>query len=130
MNIEITSFYAALLGLWLIVLSARVIAYRRKKLVALGHVDDRALEWRVRAQANLTEYAPIALILLGTIENSGVSTWAVHGLGVLLLLGRVFHGWSFSFAGGQMRFRIIGMLLTLTMVGVSSLLVLWISAFG
>lgn len=123
----ITLFYASLLALWLVVLSWRVIAYRRKHLVELGTSGDRELAFRVRAHGNLTEHAPIALILLGLIEMQSASLWLVHALGLMLLAGRLLHGWSFSFANGRMSGRATGVVLTFTMIGISALIGLFLA---
>jgi uncharacterized membrane protein YecN with MAPEG domain len=120
MTPTITLFYGALIAIWLIVLSVRVITYRRQNLVELGAGKDRDLELRVRAHGNLTEYAPFALLLLGLLELNGLPNFALHGLGILLLAGRLIHGWSFSFANGYMRFRVLGMALTFAMLGLSA----------
>lgn len=121
---NITLFYAGLLALWLIVLAARVIRFRRANLIEIGNGEGRTLEFRVRAQGNLTEYAPFALLLLGLLEMNGLPDWMLHGLGVMFLVGRLSHGYSFSFANGKMRFRVLGMVLTLTMIAIAAALAL------
>ena len=118
----ITLFYAALIAIWLLVLSARVIIYRRRNLVEIGSGEGRTLAFRVRAQGNLTEYAPFALLLMALLEMNGLPVWAMHVLGLLFLAGRLAHGWSFSFADGRMRYRVWGMILTLTMLGIAAAL--------
>ncbi|MEO9822974.1 MAG: MAPEG family protein [Paracoccaceae bacterium] len=119
MTPTITLLYAVLLTIWLLVLSVRVITFRRQNLVEIGAGEGRTLEFRMRAQGNLTEYAPIALLLMALLEMNGLPDWALHGLGLMFLAGRLAHGWSFSFANGHMRFRVIGMVLTLTMLGIA-----------
>lgn len=120
----ITLFYAAIIAIWLVALSARVIVYRRGNRVEIGSDQSRTLDFRIRAQGNLTEYAPFALLLLALIELHGLPGWGVHILGLLLLAGRLLHGWSFSFANGNMRARVLGMVLTLTMILACSVIAL------
>ena len=60
----ITLFYGSLLGLFLIVLSARVIRQRQSARVSFGDGNDKRLGRRIRAQANFVEYVPITLILM------------------------------------------------------------------
>lgn len=120
----ITLFYAAVTAIWLIVLSARVITYRRGNRVEIMSDQSRTLDFRIRAQGNLTEYAPLALILLALLELHGLVGWGVHILGLLFLTGRFLHGWSFSFADGHMNARVSGMFLTLTMILVSAVIAL------
>ena len=130
MEFDTTAIYAALLGLWLIVLSARVILYRRAHGVSLGHGDERVLEKRVRAHGNLTEYAPIALILMAFLETQGVATWALHGLELMLLIGRVSHGWALSFGRRASAPRVFGTALTLTMIAISAMWLLALALFA
>lgn len=112
----VTLLYAAILAIWLIILSARVIVYRRKNRVEIMSDQSRTLDFRIRAQANLTEYAPFALILMAMLELHGLPGWGVHVLGLLLLAGRFLHGWSFSFAEGHMRARVVGMVVTFSVI--------------
>ncbi|MGI9404501.1 MAG: MAPEG family protein [Hyphomicrobium sp.] len=51
----ITAFYAALLALFFVFLSIRVIGWRRVKKVELGHGDDNQLLRRMRVHANFAE---------------------------------------------------------------------------
>ncbi len=98
----ITALYAGLLAIWLVVLSFRVISGRWAGGISIGVGDDPMFERRVRAQANLIEYAPLALICLALLENAGVPPYLLHGLGLILLLGRVAHGMALSFnIGGR-----------------------------
>jgi hypothetical protein len=90
----ITGFYAALLGLMLVALSARVVTIRGKKKIALGDGSDQELLRAIRVQGNFVEYVPLALILIGIIEVNEAPRWAVHALGQLLLLGRMAHVYS------------------------------------
>ena len=118
----ITAFYAAILGLWLVTLSARVIVFRRSEKVSLGHGGHATLERRMRAQGNLTEYAPLALILIGTLELADFSDLVIHLLGILLVVGRLLHGWALSFTPGNSIGRTGGMVLTLTVIGAAAVL--------
>ena len=69
----VTALYAGILGLWLVLLSTRVILARRSEKVSLGHGGNVSLERRMRAQGNLAEYAPMALILIGALELAGTA---------------------------------------------------------
>lgn len=90
----ITSIYASLLALLLIVLSINVVKGRKKFAVSLGDSDNIQMRCRVRAQANLAEYAPIFIILLGFSEHNGLPVWAVHIFGLIFLIGRFMHAYS------------------------------------
>ena len=71
------------------------------------------LDRAIRAQGNLTEYAPMMLILLYLLETLGQSAWTLHVLGSLFLLGRLMHGICFGFMTSSMPLRIGGTALTL-----------------
>lgn len=126
MSIAITAFYASLLGLWFVALSARVILYRRGNSISLGHNEDRTLERRIRGHGNFAEYAPLALLLLAGIEMQDGAAWFVHLLGLLLLVGRLLHGYALSFVSYS-PLRVPGMGMTLTMIIIASLANLWLA---
>ena len=108
----ITLFYAGLLALWFVILTARVILVRRSEGVSLGDGDNKVLARRIRGHANFAEYVPITLVVLGFFEMSGGATWAVHAVGLMLLAGRLLHGYAFSFTNHS-PLRVPGMMLTL-----------------
>lgn len=115
----ITAIYAALLGFLLIILSARVINMRRSSQISTGSADNEQLTRMVRAHANFTEYVPICLILIASIDFNGfVPDWGVHILGVLLLLGRAMHAYGLS--DSMVSYRVRGMVLTLTILFLAS----------
>ncbi|WP_416897527.1 MAG: MAPEG family protein [Minwuia sp.] len=118
----VTMLYAGLIGLLLLVLSVRVIALRRgPDGPSLGDGGNPDMARRIRAQGNLVEYAPIGLILLGLLEMNGQPVWAIHVLGIALVLGRVMHGWALSQPKGSVAGRVGGMVLTLSTIGILSI---------
>lgn len=121
MAVTITPLYAALLALLFLVLSARVILYRRARSLNLGDEGDRQLLKRMRAQGNCAEYAPIGLILLLLAEAQGAPAPALHLLGLALLGGRVSHGVGLSSNPQRLILRQLGMVLTLSMIALTSL---------
>ena len=92
--------YAGLLGLLLIALSARVSILRRRLNVGLGTGTNDVMLQAVRAQANFTEYVPLAVLLLVLSEISGLPSAAVHGAGILLLASRVLHARGLAQSSG------------------------------
>lgn len=125
----ITSLYAGLLGLVLIVLSIRVIGARRRGGIGLGDGGDRSLQRRIRAQGNFAEYVPIVLLLMLPAEWQGVASWVLHLVGGCLLVGRIVHALSISREPEIPVGRVIGMALTFTSLGISSVACLAV-AFG
>ena len=124
MTVTVTGLYAAPLAVLFIVLSARVITYRRGNAISLGDGDDAVLLARMRAQGNFAEYAPFGLILMLIAEIQGSAHVWLHICGALLLAGRLLHGINFSFALRDMRLRVGGMVLTLTSLALGVVLCL------
>jgi len=110
---SIILLYAGLHALLLIALSWNVVRLRQRHQVGIGTGSVDALERAVRVQANFCEYVPLALLLLALIEfGSNVPVWALHGLGLMLLAGRVAHALGLSRSAGASRARVLGTLAT------------------
>lgn len=122
----ITTFYAIPLAFLYLILTARVIIFRRKNKIGLGDDGNKGLMKRMRAQSNFVETVPLALIMLILIELNNQSSILVHVLGILLLAGRIMHAIGFSAHPPKMRLRVLGMTLTLT----SILIATWALLFG
>ncbi len=112
MSLTITALYASLAGLLLLFLSFRVVRWRRKLSVGLGDGGQENLLRAQRAQANFTEYVPIALILLAVAESQVLTGWLLHTAGAVLLLARLLHAWGLSQSSGRSFGRYWGTLLT------------------
>ena len=97
--------YSAYLGAFLIilqtVLAGIVGGYRGRNGKGIGHADDIALERKVRRHANLTEYAPIFLIVLALFEIIAGQTTAILSLSVAFAAARIFHVIGFSSSAGS-----------------------------
>lgn len=121
MVLSITPNYAAALTLLFIVLSARVIGYRKSRRVSLGDGGDPGLLARMRAQGNCAEYAPLGLLLMLIAELQGAPALGLHLAGISLLIGRMAHAAALS---GPMNFpmRTAGMALTFVSLGLSAIL--------
>lgn len=116
----ITGLYAGIAGLLLLVLSIRIIRVRRARQLAIGDGGDEDLARRIRAHANFTEYAPLALVLLAIVEAAAYPAWVVHGLGIALIAGRASHAWSMTAA--SIPTRTVGMVLTFAVLVLASAL--------
>ncbi|MBB5319613.1 MAPEG family protein [Marinobacter oulmenensis] len=122
----VTAVFAAVTGLLLLVLSAQVVKYRFRYRMGLGVNDDPAFEAAVRAHANLVEYAPLGLLMLGIAEINGVSSTFIYWTGMALVVGRILHAWGMiNGQGGPHRGRMIGILLTWLAILVAALLLMW-----
>jgi uncharacterized membrane protein YecN with MAPEG domain len=112
MPFKITALYAGLNGLILLVLAIRVARQRGISKVGLGTGGDEALERAIRIHGNAVESIPVVLILLGIAEASGSSPVLLHGIGIALTLGRLFHVWGLTQSSGTSVGRLVGMSLT------------------
>jgi hypothetical protein len=121
----------------LVGLSVNVIKGRRKFSAGLGDSDNIDMMRRIRAQANLAEYAPIFLILLGYAEHAGLPLWTVHLFGLIFLAGRIMHAYSLLKAEKYEKnklltnplWRICGMVCTFNTIGLLALIILIRSIF-
>jgi len=114
--ISITPLYAGLIALLFIYLSFRVISIRRSDKISLGDGGKSDMSYRIRAQGNCAEYAPLGLILLAMAELQGAPCWVIHLLGIMLVAGRVVHAWGLSQSPQNLPARVYGMMLTLAML--------------
>lgn len=126
MNFPVTTLYAALLGLLLILLSDLVSRSRKRSRVSLGHGNDPMLERTMRAHGNFVEYVPLGLILLLLLELKGAEAWSLHAFGLMLLLGRMLHAYGMLRPDGALSGRYWGTALTWMMILGSSLTNLWL----
>lgn len=120
--LPITTLLASLLLAWLLVLSWRVIQGRQTNGASLGDGGDASLQRRIRAQANLTEYAPMFVILIALVELQSDNTWVLLVLSMMFVVGRLAHGYALAFTDGNTLGRVGGMALTL---GASGLAVIY-----
>ena len=128
----VTAFYAGIIAFMLIALSVNVIKGRRLHGAGIGDAENMDLRRRIRAQANLAEYAPLFLILTGFAEQGGLSPWAVHTLCLAFLFGRIMHAYSLLYAEAYEAERLVsnpiwrigGMILTFTTIGILGMIML------
>ena len=112
MPFKVTALYAGINGLILLVLAIRVARQRGISKVGIGSGGDATLERRIRIHGNAAESIPIILILLALAEACGSKPWLLHGIGIALTLGRVFHIWGLTQSSGVSFGRVAGMSLT------------------
>jgi uncharacterized membrane protein YecN with MAPEG domain len=70
----------------------------------------------MRVHSNFNEYVPLGLILLAGAELQGAPLWVVHGLGAMLVAGRLGHAWGMSQTPGKPIGRGGGTVLTYVML--------------
>lgn len=118
----VTAFYAALLAALFLVLSVRVIGWRREMRVEIGDGGERELLRRVRVHANFAEYVPYALLLMALSESMTPPRPLLHLVGVVLVIGRLLHAYGLGQTPQILRYRVLGMTLTFAAIGIAALM--------
>ena len=111
----ISTLLTSIIAIWLLILSARVIALRGVsflKFFSFNNFGEEALQRAVRAQGNLIEYAPIFLILLFIAEYNGAHSHMLYMTATLFIIARLMHGVAFGFMKYSPFLRVGGTLLT------------------
>jgi len=124
----ITAFYASLLAVLFLFLSIRVIGWRREQRVELGHGDNAELLRRMRVHANFAEYVPFTLLLMALAESMSPPRPLLHLVGIILIAGRLMHAYGLSQTPHVVRYRVWGMTLTFTALGIAALICFSLSA--
>ncbi|TMO56722.1 MAPEG family protein [Pseudoalteromonas phenolica] len=125
----ITPIYVALLAILFLFLSFKTIKVRKRLQIGVGTGDNPELLRAMRVHANFSEYVPITLILILSVELLKGHFILVHGLGVALLIGRVLHAYGVSQTKENLKFRVSGMLLTFSTMLVSIVSIIYLSIF-
>ncbi|MEK7215722.1 MAG: MAPEG family protein [Chloroflexota bacterium] len=109
----ITMITTGLLALLLLFLSGYVIAGRVKFKIDIGDGGNETMRQRIRAQANFTEYVPVALILMLLMETGSVGpAWLLVAMGVTLVIARLWHAQGLLSNPGTSAGRFMGANLT------------------
>ncbi len=125
MPLPITAVYAALLTLWILFLAVRVGRARSAEGVPIGDGGNQRVFHAVRAHGNAVETVPLALILMALAEGIGTPAFALHALGIGLVVARALHGLYFMTgatslglrAGGAAGTALVQLLLALGLIG-------------
>lgn len=111
-----TAIYAALLGLLLVGLAARIPLLRGRHKVGIGSGGKPDLALAVRVHGNATEYVPVFLVLLLVFELQGFPAWSVHLAGSLFFLARILHAFGLGASAGYSFGRFTGTALSWTSI--------------
>ncbi len=124
----ITILYASILVIIFLILSILAITARVKSGINLG-VSEKStdLTKKVRAHGNFAEYVPLALFLLLLAETSKLPVVILHLYGILLVVGRLIHIFGIYSGKTKIPYRVIGMVITLTVMGI---LAIWMLFLG
>jgi uncharacterized membrane protein YecN with MAPEG domain len=88
---NVTSLYAAGLGLFYVALSIRVVTHRARTGVMHGDGGEDRLNRAIRAHANFSEYVPFILLLAAMAEMGGAGARSIHLLLGPLSVARLMH---------------------------------------
>lgn len=111
----ISTLLTSVLAIWLLVLSARIIALRGSsvlKFFAFNNFGEKALTRSIRAQGNFVEYTPFFLILIFIAEFNGSHPHFLYLISFLFLLSRIMHGIGFGFMKHSPFLRVGGIFLS------------------
>ena len=125
---KITLLFTALHVLLLLCLLVPISRHRYRLRIGIGDGGDAALQRKIRVHANFIESAPLALLMLGLLEMSGLAPAWLWSLGTALLLGRVMHAIGFSRRSGYSFGRFYGTALTWAALLAMALAGLWLLA--
>lgn len=125
MSFPVTSLYAAIFTVLVIALANIVSAQRGNAGISILHGDNMTLALWIRRHGNLIENLPLALILVGLCEASGLPAFWLHVMGTVLLVARVAHLFGLTVDKPYTALRLAGGVLTqLVMLGGAGWLVL------
>ena len=110
-RIPVSLYYAAALGLLLLVLSYNVLRHRVRD--ALAPAEPGITDRIARVHANFTEYVPTGLALLILLEWAGAPAAVLHFGGATFTIGRYLHAWGFTRQDMASFGRIVGIQTTL-----------------
>lgn len=117
--------YAAFLGIVFVLLSVRTLRLRRQLQVAVGDGGNALMLRGMRVHGNFAEYVPLGLLLIAGAEVLSAPAVLVHGLGIVLLVGRLVHAFGVSQEAEVIAYRVSGMALTFTCYLVAAAAIIW-----
>jgi hypothetical protein len=91
MTLPITALTAAICAIMLLITAIDTVRQRLRAKAAFGDGGDATLISASRSHGNLAEHAPLAVILIGLLEQSGAHHWTLTGIAVLFLFARMMH---------------------------------------
>lgn len=117
--------YIALLTIALVPLTFVVVRLRMVTATGLGDGGHERLAKAIRVHANYAENIPFGLALLLLLALIDGPLWAVHGLGLGLIIGRAFHVLGLSKSSGPSPARGLGIMLTQISLLFGAAMILW-----
>lgn len=125
----ITGLYAAIFAFVQAVMVVWIAKTRMKEQVSLGDGDNPVIQTKSRVYGNFVEIVPMALILMALAEFGGAPLWCVHGMGGLMVVSRLSHGYGLLKPPGYGVFRMVGMVLSMGVYLIGAGLCFWLALF-
>lgn len=123
----ITALSATILGVLNVMLALKVVAIRRSEKISVGDGGNESLLRAMRAQANLLEYAPMTLILLGCAEINGAPRILLGLVAIAFVAGRLLHPAGIRDQASPGSARVLGTQLTLvSLLTLCAINVIWL----
>lgn len=95
MTLPVTAFVAAICALLLLVTAIDTVRQRIRAQAAFGDAGgDQKLVSASRSHGNLSEHAPIVILMLGFLEMSRANHMGLMIVGAAFLFVRVMHIWG------------------------------------
>lgn len=105
---HVTGLYAAPLAVLMVALSLHVTMLRAKTKISIMDGGNLQLAERIRRHGNFAENVPMVLLLMVIAELLGAGNLWLHGIGAILLIGRLIHIFGIRHDKGDAMPRIIG----------------------
>ncbi|WP_417621085.1 MAPEG family protein [Parasphingorhabdus sp.] len=114
MTLPVTGLAAAICALLLIYCAYATVKVRIASQIGFGDGDNPDLLAARRTHANLSEHAPVFLIMLAVLELANAHHLGLTAIAAIFLIGRVAHivGMNQHHKGGSPRLRQIGVIAT------------------
>lgn len=124
MSLTISPFFAGLMILLQVFMTAFVGLYRVKSGIEFLDGGDVTMTRRMRAHGNFIETVPIALLVMALAELSGAPAALLWSGGAVLLVGRLLHAFTIV-RYGTAPGRAIGMAMTTLPMAVLGGYLIW-----
>jgi uncharacterized protein len=118
------ALYAASLEFAFAGLSVRTLRLRCKIRIRFGNAGHPEMLRAARVHANVAEYVPLCLGLMGLAELRAAPYWFIQVLGIVLVMARLGQAYGITLAQEKLAFRVIGATLNVsTLLTASSCLI-------
>ena len=121
---QTTALIAAVMAIFQVILMLQVGFTRLNTQISFGSGGNDKLERKIRVHGNLTENAPMFLLLLALLEGVGMSSTVIGLIGLAFFLVRIAHAYALNYTSGAHPLRAVGAFGTvLCLVGTAGTLI-------